>query len=111
MKNGKRIHSVTIKRMEDLNQSGWCYIGIGAEAEVSIPTGTFSTAIRGGEEYRIYQTIQSGGLWGIESDSDNDYLESVEKEELAELRSQLTVIGFSSRAISTAFKTIERKEE
>lgn len=126
MRNKKRILSVTIKRiidsspdtsylgeysntqdyerMESLNAGNWCYIGIRAEAKVSVyhPQEVRGTAI---------QTITSGGLWGIESDSEEPYLESVEKEELADLRAQLKALGFSSRAISTAFKNVEREGE
>ena len=96
------------ERMESLNRGDWCYIGIRAEAEVGI---------EGKEPSRRYhfegwtmQTISSGGLWGIESDSGNDYLQSVEQEELSELRAQLKELGFSTRAISTAFKNVEREE-
>jgi hypothetical protein len=81
------------ERMESLNAGNWCYIGISAQAEFS--TGS------------VIQTIHSGGLWGIESDSDRPYLESVEKEELDSLKTELSAIGFSSRAISKAFKSIE----
>lgn len=87
------------ERMESLTNGDFCFIGIRAEAEYSV-----------GEPERpfyLLQTLTSGGLWGIESDSGNDYLASVEKEELAELRNQLKAVGFSTRAISTAFKNIE----
>ena len=81
-------------RMEDLNRGGWCYIGIKAEAEISIPSGNYSTL----------QTIHSGGLWGIESDSDKSYFAEVQGEQLADLRAQLSALGFSKRAIAVAFK-------
>lgn len=84
-------------RMESLNRGDWCFIGIRAEAQVQ--TGS-----------DIVQEITSGGLWGIESDSDHSHLEETEKEELANLRDELKVLGFSSRAISTAFKNVERKD-
>lgn len=96
------------ERMESLNNNNWCYVGIGAEAEYYVSTPADDSTGKHGTF--LLQKITSGGLWGIESDSDRSYFESVEQEELAELRSQLKAIGFSSRAISTAFKTIERKE-
>lgn len=89
-------------RMESLNAGHWCFIGIRAEA-------TIVTNIN--KHHGVCHQITSGGLWGIESDSDKDYLESIEKEELAQLRTELKSLGFSSRAISTAFKNIERKED
>lgn len=85
-------------RMERLN-SGDCFIGIRADAEYSV----------GGSPAPI-QEVTSGGLWGIESDSDSDFLTDTENEQLHELKAQLKAIGFSSRAISAAFKSIERTE-
>ena len=83
--------------MESLNNGQWCFIGIRAEAEYSI-----------GESHgsRLMQDVSSGGLWGIESDSDKGYFEDVEKEELGELRKQLEGIGFSKRAIAAAMREI-----
>jgi hypothetical protein len=88
-------------RMESLSRGDWCYMGIRGEAQIAVPTAPKNS---------IIQTITSGGLWGIESDSDKDYLASVEQEELSDLRGQLKALGFSSRAISTALKNVERKD-
>lgn len=96
------------ERMESLNRGNWCFIGIRAEAEISLPTLANKGCVHGREVfYHTSQNITSGGLWGIESDSDKPYLESVERDELADLREQLKTLGFSSRAISTAFKNVE----
>lgn len=104
-KSMKRIHKVTVKRMFDdspdtshmgeYSDKQTSYIGITAEAEITL------TDARDGAPV---QTIHSGGLWGIESDSDSKYLASVEQEELANLRGQLHALGFSQRAISAAFR-------
>lgn len=122
MKNMKRIQSVLVKRMIDydpdvsyLEQEGFegrlqqyrdgQFGFIGIQAEVGI-------GIRDNNDDYVYftcQTISSGGLWSIESDSGVDYLAEVEAEELADLKHQLLVLGFSKRAISAAFKTIERQ--
>jgi len=74
----------------------WNFVGVRAEAEVQL-TGDKT------------QTIRSGGLWGIESDS-GDYFKEVETEQLAELREQLHAIGFSRRAIVAAFRDIQRSD-
>jgi hypothetical protein len=87
------------ERMESLNASQWCYIGIHAECEYQLAYGS------------VIQTLHSGGLWGTESDSEESYLESIEQEELSTLRAELKAIGFSTRAISTAFKNVEHKNE
>jgi hypothetical protein len=89
------------ERMESLNRGDWYFLGISAEAKISVPSGYQTGTL---------QTITSGGLWGIESDSEDSYLESIEQEELSELRSQLKALGFSSRAISVAFKNTVRKD-
>jgi len=84
------------ERMERLNRGDWCYLGMRAEAEILLPSGDAS----------IIQEITSGGLWGVESDSDASYLNEIEAAELSYLREQLRAVGFSTRAISTAFKNV-----
>ena len=86
-------------RMESLNRGDFCFIGIRAEASYSV-----------GGSPAVIQELSSGGLWGIESDSSPADLKETEDEQLSELKEQLKAIGFSSRAISAAFKTIEREE-
>lgn len=85
-------------RMESLNNQNWYYISIRAEA--NIQTGS-----------DIVQEITSGGLFGIESDSGREYLESVQKEELDSLKAELTALGFSKRAIASAFKPENIREK
>lgn len=55
------------------------------------------------------QEITSGGLWGVESDSDRKYLADIDTEQLSELREQLRAVGFSTRAISTAFRDVSHE--
>jgi hypothetical protein len=99
------------ERMESLNAGHWSFIGIRAECEVNLPYQVNRGCVKGREVYHnVKEVLSSSGLWGIESDSEESYLESVEKDELADLRSQLKMLGFSSRAISTAFKNITREE-
>lgn len=85
------------RRTEALHRGEWCFIGIIAKAE----------AVSGNN---VCQTLHSGGLWGIESDSDKEHFAEVENDQLAELRSELTSFGFGQRAIDYAFKRVERKE-
>ncbi len=78
------------RRMETLNRGDWCFIGIYAVAEVQLQTrGTI-------------QTIRSPGLWGIESDSGDDYFDEVGKEELASLVSELQAAGFTRAQVKRA---------
>ena len=79
------------QRAEAFNRGDWWMIGIHAVAKVVGASG-------------VVQGLRSGGLWGIESDSDAHYLDSVGRDELADLRAILVEHGFSQRAISAAFK-------
>lgn len=72
----------------------WHWIGIRAVAQVTLDTNG------------VIQHLSSGGLWGIESDSDKAYFAEVAAEELADLKSTLEAAGFSKRAIATACKGV-----
>ena len=76
--------------MESLNAGHWSYNGIRAEAEI---------VING-----LCQTITSGGLWGVESDSDKDYISQIEREELGQLSEQLAALGFKKQPIRAAIE-------
>lgn len=95
------------KRMESLNRGDWCFIGIRADAEVWLGSQSESASNYIGPT----QTITSGGLWGIESDSDDSYIADEEKDQLSELKDQLRALGFSTRAISEAFQNVQHKDE
>ena len=84
------------QRMEAYNRGDWWCVGVIAKAEVRMPSG-------------VVQTIRSCGLWGIESDSAEEYFADVEKEELSGLREELTSLGFGPRAIAYAFRNVERR--
>lgn len=86
------------ERMESLYNGNWCFIGIIAKAEIRTESGTM-------------QVIRSGGLWGIESDSEKSYLDEVGKDELENLRLELTALGFGKRAINKAYQSIETKDK
>jgi hypothetical protein len=64
-------------------QSGeWDFIGVRAKATIKIPFGTNA-------ECWITSAMLSPGLWGIESDSGDDYLQEVYSEEKAILLGML----------------------
>lgn len=99
------------ERMESLNRGDWCFIGIRADAEIQA-AATWENSVVSKASWHSpvapYQTITSGGLWGLESDTDSANLELIEQEQLSELRDQLHALGFSKRAIAAAFKDVER---
>jgi hypothetical protein len=83
----KKYGLADFKRMEDLCRGDWCFVGITAKAEVRYPISTNCQRIT---------SFQSGGLWGVESDS-KDYHKDVAAEELAGLKSHLEVFGVNLR--------------
>lgn len=86
------------RRCEALNNSEWNYIGIVSKASV---VGAFG----------VVQTLRSGGLWGIESDSSGDYIRQVEDEELATLSTILKGFGCGARAGRRAVQAAKRPRE
>jgi hypothetical protein len=73
------------ERYQQFHNGDFGFIGIRAEAEIVA--------------HGVCQTITSGGLWGIESDSDRSYLSEIEQEELQELKAILQSLGFSQEAV------------
>lgn len=77
------------ERMESMSRGEWNFIGIRAVAKLQTPAGT--------------QEIESGGMWGTESDSGEDYFKEVYAEECSELRQQLEKMGFSDSELEEHF--------
>lgn len=71
------------KRLASYGES-WSMIGIRATVVLEIPMP--------GGDYQL-QGIESSGLWGIESDSDEQYFKEVFAEQCAELVEMLTALG------------------
>jgi hypothetical protein len=67
------------KRMEALQRGDWQLLGVWAEAILRVTVNGMTQQ----------QRIRSGGLWGIESDSSQEFIRSVQLDELADLRAQL----------------------
>ena len=84
------------KRMEDLNNGGWSFIGIIAKSDI---------VVNG-----VIQTVRSGGLWGIESDSGDSEFTEAETEELAQLSEVLAGLGLGKAAIKRAMGKVEHKD-
>jgi hypothetical protein len=71
------------RRLADYGKD-WSMMGCYAEAEVSYPIG---------QGNRRLQIFRSGGLYGIESDTDHVYRREVEKAELEDLATHLRAFG------------------
>lgn len=85
-------------RQQAYERGDFFYIGISADA-------TILTSYDG--KSWLINTITSGGLWGIESDSNESYLESVRMEEENELKDILLAFGFSQEEITGALDASE----
>ena len=70
-------------RLQQYRKSDFDYVGVRAAVELPIPFG----------KDRILTRIESPGLWGIESDSGEDYFNSVFQEETDILADMLTELG------------------
>lgn len=96
--NYQKYGKQDFERMESLNNGSWCFMGIIAKAEIRTESGTM-------------QVIRSGGVWGIESDAGEADLDEVGKDELENLRLELSALGFGKRAIDKAYQSIETKDK
>jgi len=72
-------------RREAYERGDFAFVGVRAEAEVVVEG--------------VAQTLTSGGLWGTESDSGEEYLREVAEEEYRDLRQILLSIGVPSAQV------------
>lgn len=87
------------QRCEDYNRGEWSYLGIRAECEIQ-------TSESG--NVWLSNTVTSGGLWHVESDSDESYFSEVGSEQLAELKTVLSELGFTAKEINKAFADVKQ---
>lgn len=78
------------ERRERYRQGDFGFVGVVAEAEILLPK-------EGGGG--IVQTIRSPGLWGVESDSEDEYLRQVGGEELDQLEEMLSMLNVNVRPL------------
>jgi hypothetical protein len=84
-------------RYQQFHNEDFGFLGIRAEAEIVA--------------HGVCQTIASGGLWGIESDSDRSYLCEIEQEEVDHLKAILQSLGFSEQAIQQSISSLPPAEQ
>lgn len=76
---GEGFEAQSTKRLAEYNRGDWHMIGIRAVATIQVERGNFTTCYE----------LSSPGLWGIESDSEQSYLESVFKDECSVLQADI----------------------
>lgn len=74
-------------RLDAFYEGAWHMMGIQASATFLIPLNG----------HYVTQTVTSPGLWGIESDSDEDYLDQVFTDECVNLTEMLQMLGVTVR--------------
>lgn len=92
---------MTIKRIEKVaitKESDGHNLMVGAVAETQV-------SFDGGRNWKI-DHLTSGGLYGIDRDADDSYIEAIEGEQLAELRLVLGAYGFKNIEIAKAFHCV-----
>ena len=77
-------------RLKAYQDGEFQFVGVVVEAEVEIES--------------TVQYLRSPGLWGIESDSDKDYILSVCSDEYEELRKVLKTVGVPTDRLPKAFE-------
>ncbi len=75
----------------------WYMLGIVAHAVIKIPIQ------RQPNNFKL-QDINSGGLWGIESDSEESYFKEIEQEQIKELLSYLEALNVDIRGYQNKIK-------
>jgi hypothetical protein len=101
--NAKNVADMTearqnYERVQQFNSGALVYYGIIARAEILSLAGTDDL----GRLSEVIRYVSSGGLWGIESDSDEKYIHGIEQERIAELRDILKKRGFSRNQFENA---------
>jgi hypothetical protein len=81
------------QRAEAFNRGDWHLVVIHARASVRVNG--------------VSQTVSSGYMGGVESDSGDSYFEEIQSDQLSELRGILTALGFSAEEIDAAFAEVE----
>ena len=78
------------ERKEAYRRGEFSFVGVRAEAEIVVDG--------------VIQTITSGGLWGIESDSDDTYIKEIGDHEYTDLRKILKTLGVPTSELPTEVK-------
>jgi hypothetical protein len=84
------------ERMESLEDGKWYMLGVQAVCRLKI-------SYDGGKNWHL-QDIHSGGLWGIESDSEESYIKEQEDEQLDELKRLVVTLGVPQEVADEEFK-------
>lgn len=94
------------ERMEAYNRGEWHSMGIRASARIAINPGRPASQT----QYSVLEDITTPGIWGVESDSGEDYVTELGGEQLEELKDLLGELGFAAAEIAEAFKEVKTEQ-
>jgi hypothetical protein len=80
-----QYHEQDQARLKAWRNGEWRFVGIRAKATIKIPHGS-------NPECWIASDLSSPGLWGVESDSDDEYFQQVYQDERDELLRMLAIL-------------------
>lgn len=86
------MHIADEARLADYGK-GWYYVGLYVQCIVAVPVGKSTQRI----------PVQSGGLWGIESDMGIGYFEETAEDEAEGLRAVLIALNVDVSNLDTLF--------
>ena len=90
------------ERLAAFHRGDWWMIGIRARAIVTVGDVVIGHTSKGPCLRDFDFVAESSGLWGIESDSGDDYRAEMYEEQIAELADALHALGFSHSDIAAA---------
>lgn len=93
---GERMNA---ERLAAYRRGDFGFAGVYVTADVLVPTGSYDSS---GLEVMEIQEIRSGGIWGVENDSEKDYFRTLVAEEVADLAGQLQRLGLKKADVEKA---------
>jgi len=85
------------QRLIDYERDEWHMTGVIAKADITTPNG-------------ITHVISSGGIWGIDSDSDDSSVNQIIGEEIYSLSEELSYLGFQESIIKEAIAKYHKEK-
>lgn len=82
--NRKKYKAADAKRIRAFGRGQWEMLGVMVKCTIHVPIG--------GNSFTVF-TMESAGLWGVESDSDPSYFIRIWDEEESSLREALRLMG------------------
>ena len=93
-------------RLKAYENNEFDFVGVKAIATIAIPFEIINGNGKKETNYKL-QKIDSGGLWGIENDSTDEYINQVAKEQIDELKDYLEKLNVDLRFFDELIENVE----